>query len=97
MVCVEHWRGLHVDLQPTGPTHKAFAGGPRGHSPFATHATPLWLRRTARLSGKAGRQGGEAGRVSPGGEVLKILSVGHRLNLISRIQEKTVAREVLQF
>ena len=26
MVCVEHWRGLHVDLQPTGPTHKAFAG-----------------------------------------------------------------------
>ena len=30
------------------------------------------------------------------GEVLKILSVGHRLKVISRIQEKTVAREVLQ-
>ena len=29
---------------------------------------------------------------SPGGEVLKILSVGHRLNLISRIQEITLAR-----
>ena len=37
-----------------------------------------------------------ASRGSPVGEVLKILSVGHRLKLISRIQEKTVAREVLQ-
>ncbi len=30
---------------------------------------------------------------SPGGEVLKILSVCHRLKVISRIQEKTVARK----
>ena len=34
---------------------------------------------------------------SQGGEVLKILSVGHRLNLISRIQEKTVARNFCSF
>ena len=36
-------------------------------------------------------QGGEPG------EVLKILSVGHRLNLISRIQEKTLARNFCSF
>ena len=37
------------------------------------------------------------GRSSPGGEVLKILSVGHRLNLISRIQEITLARNFCSF
>ena len=34
---------------------------------------------------------------SPGGEVLKILSVGHCLNLISRIQEITLARNFCSF
>ena len=34
---------------------------------------------------------------SPGGEVLKILFVGHCLNLISRIQEKTLARNFCSF
>ena len=34
---------------------------------------------------------------SPGGEVLKILSVGHRLNLISRIQGNNTGQELLQF
>ena len=35
--------------------------------------------------------------LSPGGEVLKILSVGHCLNLILRTQENTVARNFCSF
>ena len=34
---------------------------------------------------------------SQGGEVWKILSVGHSLKVISRIQEKTVARKFCSF
>ena len=34
---------------------------------------------------------------SPVGEVRKTLSVGHRLKVISRIQEKTVARNFCSF
>ena len=60
MVCVEYWRGFHVDLYPP---ITAFAGGRGRHKRVATLATPSCLRRRARLSGKAGRQGGVAGRV----------------------------------
>ena len=59
------------------PTHTAFAGGQGRHLRVATLATPSWLRRRARLSGKAGRQGRVAGRVGwrPGGEKGWIFSV----------------------
>ena len=60
MGCVEYWRGLHVDLHHT---HTAFAGGRGQHKSVATLATPSWLRRRTRLPGKAGQQGGVAGRV----------------------------------
>ena len=60
MGCVEYWRGLHVDLHPT---HAAFAGGRGLHQCVATLATPLWLSRRARLSGKACLEGGVAGLV----------------------------------
>ena len=60
MGCIEYWRGLHVDLHHT---HTTFAGGRGRHKRVAMLATPSWLRRRARLPGKAGRQGAVAGRV----------------------------------
>ena len=48
--------------------------------------------RAARVAGWSG-----GGQGQSGGEVWKTISVGHRLKVISRIQEKTVARNFCSF
>ena len=47
-------------------THTAVTGGQGLHLRVATLTTQLWLRRTARQSGEAGRQGGVGCRVGGG-------------------------------
>ena len=73
MVCVEYWRGLHVDLHP--PTH-SLSRSTRTALARRNARDAVVLRRQARLLGKAGRQGGVVGSRSGGGQSRVVGRVG---------------------